>query len=488
MEGKIIKFAGKIINKLASPGSAVSQVSFVAGGTVVAQVLNVLILPIISRIYSPADYGVMAVYSSVVAILSELSGFRYYLAIPLPKSKKYAEALILLSLAIQMFFVALISLILLFFGKKIMTKFSLDALIPYMFYIPLGLLFIGIYRILMQWSIREGAFNAIGFTKISQCIAGGSVKIGLGLLGIKPAGLLLGAIISEAGGITTLYSASFKKNGFPVFNKNYLYRVMIKYRKMPLYSTWYGLINSFGSGLPQLFLSSQYGMQYAGLFTMASSLLSIPINFVGGAMGQVFIQRASIAKNAKNISSISMRAYLMLLKIGIFPIALISIFAPPLFSFFLGERWGASGIYAIVLVPFIAYRFAFSPLSMLYLILDKQESSVLHEVVYLVSRVAGLSVGYFWKSPVLSVLFYSVFSFFVQFYRVIYLLNVAGNSKIVIFQQTLKILSEALLMLILPIICLFYKVDLLLLMFVVVVVSLIYLYKTYTYLSAEGII
>lgn len=467
---------------------AILQVSYVAGGAVAAQALNVLILPIVSRIYSPADYGVMAVYLSIVAILSELSGFRYYLAIPLPKSKKYAEALIFLSLIIQVCFVSAISLILLFFGKEILLRFSFSSFTPYMFIIPIGLLFIGVYRILMQWSIREGSFRSIGITKISQCIAGGSAKILLGLLGIRPAGLLIGAIISEAGGITTLYSASIKKNGFPIFNKNNIYRVMIRYRKMPLFSTWYGLINSIGSGLPQLFLTSQYGVHYAGLCTMASSLLSIPINFVGQAMGQVFIQRASIAKNSNNISSISMKAYLLLLKIGFFPIALISIFAPPLFSFFLGERWGASGIYAIVLVPFIAYRFAFSPLSMLYLILDKQESSVVHEVTYLVSRIFGLALGYFWKSPVLSILFYSVFCFFVQFYRVIYLLSVAGNSKSLVIKETIKIITEALLMLVLPILCLFYKVNLLILMIVVMIVSSFYLLRTYKYLSKERII
>lgn len=488
MNNKTIKIAGKIINKISSPGSALFQVSFVAGGTLIAQVLNVLIIPIVSRIYSPVDFGVMAVYSSVIAILSELSGFRYYLAIPLPKSKKYAEALVFLSIIIQISFVCIIFLIIMFLGEVIFTKLSLDELIPYKYFIPLGLIFIGIYNILVQWSVREGFFNAIGFTKISQCVAGAASKIGLGFLGFIPTGLLLGTIISQAGGIITLCLAAIKKNGFPVFNKNNIYRVALKYRKMPLFSTWYGLINSMGTGLPQLFLSSFYSLQEAGLFLMASSLLSIPTSFVGQAMSQVFIQRASIAKNSNNVSSLSMRAYLLLLKIGFFPIALISIFAPPLFSFFLGERWGASGIYAIVLVPFIAYRFAFSPLSMLYLILDKQESSVVHELIYLFSRIIGLSLGYFWKNPVLSILFYSASCFFVQFYRVIYLLNVAGNPKTIIIKNTLKIISEALLMLILPAVCLFCEFNLLILIFVVTIVSLIYLYNTYRYLSNEGIL
>lgn len=488
MTTKNINIFSKIISKLSTTNSALSQVSFVAGGTIVAQILGVLVLPIVSRIYSPADFGVMAVYSSVIAILSELSGFRYYLAIPLPKNKKYAEALVFLSLIIQIIFVCVVSLALMFTGDYIFRKLSLEALVPYKYFIPLGLIFIGIYNILVQWSVREGAFNAIGITKISQSVAGAAAKIVIGFLGFKPAGLLLGTIISQAGGITTLLSSAIKKNGFPLFIKNNIYRVALKYRKMPLFSTWYGLINSMGSGLPQLFLSSLYSLQEAGLFSMASSLLSIPINFVGQAMGQVFIQRASIAKNSNNISDISMRAYLLLLRIGFFPIALISIFAPPLFSFFLGERWGASGIYAIVLVPFIAYRFAFSPLSMLYLILEKQESSVVHELLYLISRIVGLSLGYIWKNPVLSVLFYSVFCFFVQFYRVIYLLNAAGNLKSIIIKNTLKIILETLSLLIIPAVCLFYEVDLLILMFIVAVVSLIYLYRTFKHLTAEGII
>ena len=314
--------------------------SFVAGGTVVAQILGVLVLPIVSRIYSPSDFGVMAVYSSVIAILSELSGFRYYLAIPLPKNKKYAEALVFLSLIIQIVFVCVITLVIMFLGEVLFTWLTLDEIIHYKYFIPIGLVFIGIYNILVQWSVREGAFDAIGKTKISQSVAGVAAKIGIGFLGFKPLGLLLGTIISQAGGITTLFFAAIKKNGLPVFNKNNVYRVALKYRKMPLFSTWYGLINSMGAGLPQLFLSSLYSLQEAGLFSIASSLLSIPINFLGQAMGQVFIQRASIAKNSKNLSAISLKAYLLLLRIGFFPIALISIFAPPLFSFFFRGEMG----------------------------------------------------------------------------------------------------------------------------------------------------
>jgi len=89
------------LNRLLPKGSAMRHVSILAGGTTIAQGLNVAIMPVLSRIYSPSDFGVMAVFVSVTAILTELSGFRYHLAIPLPKQERYAKALIVLSSLLQ---------------------------------------------------------------------------------------------------------------------------------------------------------------------------------------------------------------------------------------------------------------------------------------------------------------------------------------------------------------------------------------------------
>ena len=150
------------INKLSSPTSALRQVSLVAGGTVIAQTLNVVTLPLLSRIYSPADFGVLAVYSSVVAILTELAGLRYYLAIPLPKQTRYAHALVCLSFIIQIAMVSFFTIILFLAGDYLFEKLSLEALINYKYLIPFGLLTIGGYNIASQWAIREALFATLG--------------------------------------------------------------------------------------------------------------------------------------------------------------------------------------------------------------------------------------------------------------------------------------------------------------------------------------
>jgi len=488
IKNKAILAAQHIIKKIIHSNSALKQVSFVAGGTVVAQVLNIFILPVLSRVYSPADYGVMAVYSSVIAILSELSGFRYHLAIPLPKQKRNASALVFLSMIIQIVFVSIVSAVLFVCGDNIFKMLSIEVLILYKYLIPLGLLAVGFYNILTQWAIRESLFSAIGRTKISQCLSGAVAKIGIGILGFKPLGLLIGVIIAQAGGITTLAHAAIEKEGLPSFKIKNICRVAFKYRKFPMYSTWFGVVNSAGANLPQLLLSSFYSFNVAGLYAMASSILFLPSIFVGQAMGQVFIQRASVAKHSGNIANLSFRSYSLLLRIGFFPIALISFLAPSIFACFLGAKWGTSGIYAIALVPFIAYNFAYSPLSMLYVILDKQEIALLHEFMYAICRILSFLLGLIWNNPIISVLLYSMSCFFVQFFRIIYMLHIAGNDTTKIIVVTFKIVTEALVLLIFPLICYVLHANIFINSIIVIIVFLIYFYRSYKVLNLEGII
>lgn len=477
-----------IFQKLRNPTSALRQVTFVAGGVIVAQALNVFILPVISRLYAPADYGVMAVFSSIVAILSEVSGLRYFLAIPLPKQERYAFSLAGLSLIVQGCFVGLLSIVLCLFGDPILNIVSMHDLIPYKYLIPLGLLGVGIYNILTQLCIRKGIFNAIGKTKITQCLLGAATKIGLGALGLKPIGLLVGTIVSQAGGITTLGASLLHTIGNNRCDRSMLRRVAIKYRKFPLYNTWYGLLNVFGTQLPSLLLSSFYSFKVVGFYAMASSIMTIPTTFVGQAIGQIFIQRASIARHDGNIARVSIRAYTILLEVGFFPILFVSFIAPPVFSVVLGQRWGAAGTYTILLIPFIAYNFAYSPLSMLYLILDRHEVSLIHEVTYISLRAIAFMIGTIWKNPLVSVALYAITCFFVQFYRVVYLLKTAGNpSRIVIF-HTIQIITEAILIFTPVLICYFVNVNIIILLSVAVMSIIFYLLKTYRTLHRENIV
>lgn len=472
--------------KLKNPESLLQQISFVVGGTFIAQLVNIVILPILSRIYSPADFGVMAVYSSIIYILSEVSGFRYHFAIPMPKQQRYAYALVYLSFVMQIVFVIIMLITFLFVGNYILEKVSMGDIAKYKLLIPIGVLGIGCYNILTQWSIREGFFSVIGKTRITQSVSGILVKVGLGYFGFRPLGLLIGTVIGQAGGIYTLLLAHIKKKGFPAFKINDIRKVCLKYRKFPLYNTWFGLINTLGGQIPVMMLSSFWGATETGLFTMASTLLSLPTTFVGQAIAQVFIQRASRARHSGNLSKLTFSTFIILMQMGLFPIFFISFWGAALFSFFLGNKWGISGEYALILSPWLAIAFVYSPLSVLYVILERHESAVLSEVFYLLLRVLSLWIGaVFYSSALISVLLFSAVGFVVLFIRIVYILKMTGNNIKSTLFKSITIMIEATLLSVIPYLLHYKGVNIHICITLIVVSIVFYLYRSYRLYKAE---
>lgn len=488
MKTKNIDIFTKIISRLSTTNSALSQVSFVAGGTVVAQILGVLVLPIVSRIYSPADFGVMAVYSSVIAILSELSGFRYYLAIPLPKQKRYAHALVLLSFTLQIIIVSILTIIIFLLGDQILHRFSLDVLIPYKYLLPVGLFIIGIYNVISQWAIRESLFAAIGKTKITQVLFGIITKILLGIIGMKPIGLLIGTIIGQGGGITTLSWEIFKKNGIPKFNRSNLFRVLYRYRKFPMYSSLFGILNTLGVNMPQFFLSSFFSIQVTGLYSMAIALLQVPSVFIGQGLAQVFLQRASGAKHSGNLKQLVLKFYVILFKLGFFPIIFISLFAPTIFSVILGERWMDAGKYALLLSPWIAVAFVFSPISVLYGVQERLETGLITEIIYFALRLGSMYIGLIIGSPYIAVGLFSLSGTLFLFFRTIEILKSLGNPLYEILLKTIKIIMIGLFLALSPYWLLCIGTNHIIVFFLCILVTIIYFYDIYLTLKINNIL
>jgi len=474
------------IDRFLPKGSALRHVSLVAGGTTIAQGIGIITMPLLSRIYSPADFGVMAVFVSVTSILVEISGLRYHFAIPLPKQERYADALVVLSFLLQALFVVIISLLLLAFGKTILSKFSMDVLIPYQFLIPIGILGMGTYLILTYWAIRKKLFSTIGRTRVTQSLSGALTKIALGFLGFRPIGLLLGSIMSQAGGISTLSFGLIKGKGLPKPTRPDIKRVAIRYRKFPMYDAWTGMINTVGRQIMPILLVSFYNTHVAGLFSMAQSLLGLPSAFIGQAIGQVFLQRASVARHQGNLKDLSMRTYMILLRLGLFPILLLAFFAPPLFAYVLGDRWFEAGSFARVLGPWIGIVFAYSPIGSLFAILNRQGIGLIFEIFYITLRIIVFWLGVCFGGPLLAASFFGAAGFVVVFLKMNYILYVAGNSMLHILKTNFQILSETVLLLALPVTTFFLDLHIIIVCFVSILSVAVYLWNVVFILKELG--
>lgn len=464
----------------------VKNISSMVGATLLAQLIGIAILPVLSRIYSPADFGVLAIYTSVVNILTMFTGLRYYLAIPLPKQRKYALALLYLTLAAHVVFAVLLLLLSLCGGDYIIVTLRLQSLRPYLYLIPLGVFAMGLYTIVTQWAVREGFFSTIGWTRIVQALSGNGAKFLIGFAGYKPAGLLFGAIIAQGCGSSTIIKRSLKEGLSSHISRTDIKRAVIKYRNFPLYDMWTAVINVVGQNMPQLFLSFYYSLSTVGGYTMAASLLSLPISLVGSAIGQVFVQRGAQAKYDGTLPVFSEKAYKIMLTLSMYPIGLISLLGPALFSIVLGKQWGNSGLYAIMLFPRVAYSMTYYPVCMLYAIGDRIKASFYHEVLLTIVMLAGLYLGNLFKNPLVAILVYAVLSLIVMVWRMVYILNVVGVKVQNTLKSTLFIFSQTAFFLLLPGIAVSLHLSTLRIIISAVVSVLVYLFFNYKKFHREG--
>jgi len=475
---QLMEVVFSFINRFLPPKSVIRHVSILAGGTALAQCLNIATMPLLSRIYSPGDFGIMAAFASLIAILSEASAFRYYLASPLPREERDSNALVELSLLLQVTFAIVLSLVLLVAGKNLLSMVSMEPLIPYRLLLPAGVAAVGIYITLTQWAVREKHFSMIAQTKVTQSLSGIMTKLFLGLFGFKPLGLLLGSIIGQAGGVTRLSIPLLKTFRQEVPSLKDLKRNAYRYRNFPLFDTWAGLLITLGGQLTPLFLVALFDTKVAGLFAMAQSLLFLPAAFIGQAIGQVFLQRASAAKHEGNLETILERATLALMRLGFFPILSLSFFAPQLLSVFLGARWEQAGTFAQIIAPWVAINFVYSPLSHLFSVLEKQRMGLFFEMFHLPLKIGALYVGYKTGNPFACIALLMLVNFGMYLLKIIYICDEGCNNSHFAIRLFLKECSFAFALLVLPIIVSYTKSNVIFLILSLVVSLYYYIKKT----------
>ncbi len=157
--------------------------SVLVGGTAGAQLLTVLAAPLLTRLYSPEDFGLLAVYASLLALIGVVSSLRYELAIPLPEDDVEAANVAVLSLILVGISTLLSGALVWQLGPAIADALSVPALADYFWLLPAGVLLGGAYTVFNYWSVRTKRFSTIASTRIRQSLATLAIQLAVFKLG-----------------------------------------------------------------------------------------------------------------------------------------------------------------------------------------------------------------------------------------------------------------------------------------------------------------
>jgi O-antigen/teichoic acid export membrane protein len=398
----------------------VLNVSKLVTGTVAGQVITLLVSPILTRLYSSDDFGILAIYFSVASILSVIITLRFDMAIVLPQEEDESIDLVLLGLIVA--FVLSISLLVVFilFRTNIVNLIGHPELSVYLYLVPISTFFYGSYQVLSYWNSRVKEFNRLAISKTVKEISTALIQLSMGTLYYTGAlGLVLGQIAGNFGAANYLLIKVFFRLKSRITSGIWinLKSVFQKYKKFPLYTSWTSLVSAISQNIPAILLAFLFSPAIAGFYAVATRVMTMPSILIGNSVRQVYYQKASILNNQnKSILNIYTKTTLSLSLIAVAPMSVIMIWGEPLFRFIFGPTWGEAGIFASILTIWLFFSFMNPPSTVTVLILGLNRLQLLLESLLLVFRVIAILAGYLIYNDIIISLFF--FSFVGSIYQI----------------------------------------------------------------------
>jgi len=388
-------------------------------GTVLSQVIMVITTPIITRLYNPDDFGMLALYTSVTGIFTVVASWRYDQAILLPKEDKQAVNILALSVLITFAMAFIILLVMAFARNFIANLLDSEKLSFWLWFSPLGVLFGGLYQSLNYWSTRKKSFRFNAVSRVSQSIVTFGTTIAIALIFQPTAGgLIAGYIFGTSIGIFVLFIQIWRDGQLKLFsnvNKSDMWSNAVEYKKFPYYDSWARLINSFSQQSPVFLFSRFFSQEVVGFYSLANRILNLPVVVIGGSVGQVYFQRsAELYASSMPIKRSFLRSTFGLIAVGILPFLLFLLFGKPIFSLAFGANWATAGLYAQIITPWIFVGFIDPPARTLWTVFRKQDKIFLLDSSLVILRILSILIGYYmYNSAKISlILFSTVGTFF----------------------------------------------------------------------------
>ena len=361
--------------------------SILVSGTAIAQLIPILLQPILRRFYSSDIFGAYAVYSSLVGMLAIISSFKYELAIILPRKDKEAANIFFLTIIINVAFNMLLISIILIWKNNILRFFNLsEKFSDYLYFVPLGIFFYSFYQSINNWLIRKKGFFPVSVNKFVRRGFEGFFQIFFNFFK-NSHGIIYGDLLGHIANIISgIYQGKKRGLSLNVLSINKIRYIASKYSEFPKYNFIPSFMSACSFLLPVILINKFFTAEITGYFDFSKLLLSIPLALIATSISNVLLPNIS----EKYRDKLSLKKDLLLIfaivsTIAILEILLISLFGIELFELFFGSKWSFSGKVSQILVWAYALNFFAASFSAIFISMNKIKLLSIWQVFYFVS-------------------------------------------------------------------------------------------------------
>ena len=372
-------------------GRAILQIM---SGNAISQVIMLLGLPVITRLYDPEDISLLAVYVAILTIIAVAVCLRLEIAIPIPESDETAANLAVLALLSSVAVTVLVALGVVGVWIADIRYLTGQPLWEYAWLFPFGTLAAGLFTASSYWSARKRRFSLIGRTRAYQGIVGVATQIGAGMLQIIPLGLLLGHLMMTSAGFLNMIRVAEKKDRhlFREVSFKKMRQALVSNIDFPKFSIIEGLATTGAQQITIVLIAMLSVGAEAGFFFLAARVLTAPTSLVTNAVSQVYLQRAPDHLRNGTLRQFTRKVLISIAIIFLPPFAILGFFAVPAFEMVFGSEWTRAGEMAVLLLPMSLFSLFSASIGMVMNVTRRQRQMMRLKIMGFTLRVGSVMV------------------------------------------------------------------------------------------------
>ncbi|EHS71962.1 TPA: type 8 capsular polysaccharide synthesis protein Cap8K [Staphylococcus aureus] len=353
----------------------------------IAQVILIITTSIITRLYSPTEFGEFTIFSNIAMILIPIINARYDLLIVNTKNDRSANILSQISFLISLL-ILLILIPIFAISAWLYPNFILDFI-----FIIIMLFLVSLTNIFTNYLNKERKYKVLSLINVFRAGSMALLQIIFGLLALGSLGLIIGFSLSYIAGITLGYK-TFKKHFNIVRDKEETKALFLENKNQLVYSTPSILLNSLSFSVVVFFIGILYTNTEVGIYGMAIRVLGIPVTIISLGLSKIFMQQANdYYIEYGNFRNLLLKFSSILVIVSIILYVPLYLFSEELVNILLGHSWVDAITVIKIVIPLFVIRLIVSTVSLSVIVLQKQQLELILQALFLIGTTATFVIS-----------------------------------------------------------------------------------------------
>lgn len=384
-----------VLRSLIPSGRTLRNVGVLVAGTAGGQAVLLLASPVLTRLYTPSEFGYLGVFVALLSFLVVIGSLRYEVAVSVAPGDDEAINVLALSLSIALGVSVVAGLLVAGVRGPVLAWLHAEPLARYLWLLPISVAGAAVFQALSYWAIRKERFRPLGGATAARGVLQVVAQLVFGFFHGGVAGLLGGDVIGRVGSVGPLVQLVLRQPRAVLSSVSLggMAAAARRYRRFPQFSAVAALLSTASLQIPALLFVALYDARVAGWVALAQRVVGAPVTLLGRSVSQVYVGQAAkiLREDSGRLRGLLLATVARLVALAALPAVALALVGPGLFALLFGESWRTSGHFVRLLAPMFLVQFGVFPVSETLNLLERQGTHLIWDGVRLV-----LLAGAFW--------------------------------------------------------------------------------------------